>query len=234
MKKLILVLGMLTCLLGLTACGTTKEVTEDYGVTQEQALTSSTGLVESMNQVVLANETEQYKSDAVIYAALQNYAAALEDMGQYQSVIGHTVTYDEGITIDLEISGSKRNAEVEIILDEDLNYVSISTNVIYSFGEMMAKAGLNTLMGMGTVFVVLILIFALISGFSLISKLQNGIEKEAETGARSEENVAEQIREEEQDDDLELAAVIAAAVAAYEGTASSDGYIVRSIRRRNR
>ncbi|MDY3223361.1 MAG: hypothetical protein SOX11_09515 [Lachnospiraceae bacterium] len=39
---------------------------------------------------------------------------------------------------------------------------------------------------------------------------------------------------EEQSDDLELAAVIAAAIAAYEGAASSDGYVVRSIKRRNR
>jgi len=35
-------------------------------------------------------------------------------------------------------------------------------------------------------------------------------------------------------DDSELIAVIAAAVAAYEGAASPDGYVVRSIRRRNR
>ena len=33
-------------------------------------------------------------------------------------------------------------------------------------------------------------------------------------------------------DDLELVAVIAAAVAAYEGAASTDGFVVRSIRRR--
>ena len=33
------------------------------------------------------------------------------------------------------------------------------------------------------------------------------------------------------DDDTELAAVIAAAIAAYEGSKSASGYVVRSIRR---
>ena len=33
-------------------------------------------------------------------------------------------------------------------------------------------------------------------------------------------------------DDLELVAVIAAAIAAYEGSASTDGFVVRTIRRR--
>ena len=39
--------------------------------------------------------------------------------------------------------------------------------------------------------------------------------------------------EEELSDDLELVAVIAAAIAASEGAASTDGFVVRSIRRAN-
>ena len=35
-------------------------------------------------------------------------------------------------------------------------------------------------------------------------------------------------------DDLELVAVIAAAIAAYEGAGSTDGFVVRSIRKVNR
>ena len=44
--------------------------------------------------------------------------------------------------------------------------------------------------------------------------------------------VAQIIENEEQSDNLELVAVIAAAIAASEGAASTDGYVVRSIRRR--
>ena len=40
--------------------------------------------------------------------------------------------------------------------------------------------------------------------------------------------------EEELSDDTELVAVIAAAVAAYEGSGSTDGFVVRSIRKSNK
>ncbi|MCI5584140.1 MAG: OadG family protein [Lachnospiraceae bacterium] len=235
MKKFLLVLGMITCIFGLTACQKEEVITENYGVTEEQAAEYGKGLIETINDIVLYQEMEQYASEEVIYAALENYASALKDMGDYQSVDRYTVTYDDGIIIDLEVSGSLRDATVQIILDEELLLVGISTNVVYSFGEMMAKAGLNTLMGMGTVFMVLILISLLISSFSLISSFQKKKDKKAQNSVAAADKAIEQIIEKEElNDNLELAAVIAAAVAAYEGAASSDGYVVRSIKRRNR
>ena len=235
MKKFLLVLGMITCIFGLTACQKEEVITENYGVTEEQAAEYGKGLIETINDIVLYQEMEQYASEEVIYAALENYASALKDMGDYQSVDRYTVTYDDGIIIDLEVSGSLSNATVLIILDEELLLVGISTNVVYSFGEMMAKAGLNTLMGMGTVFMVLILISLLISSFSLISSFQKKKDKKAQNSVAAADKAIEQIIEKEElNDNLELAAVIAAAVAAYEGAASSDGYVVRSIKRRNR
>ena len=108
-----------------------------------------------------------------------------------------------------------------------------SADKVYTLGEKMEKAALNTLMGMGTVFVVLILISLIIYCFRFISVIQNkaagkGKKNEAEAGA-----VVEQIgqREEQLTDDLELVAVISAAVAASTG-ASADSFVVRSIRRR--
>ena len=235
MKKFLLVLGMIACIFGLTACQKEEVITENYGVTEEQAAEYGKGLIETINDIVLYQEMEQYASEEVIYAALENYASALKDMGDYQSVDRYTVTYDDGIIIDLEVSGSLRDATVQIILDEELLLVGISTNVVYSFGEMMAKAGLNTLMGMGTVFMVLILISLLISSFSLISSFQKKKDKKAQNSVSAADKAIEQIIEKEElNDNLELAAVIAAAVAAYEGAASSDGYVVRSIKRRNR
>ncbi len=235
MKKFFLVLGMITCMFGLAACG--KEVeTENYGITDEQAFEYADGLIETMNQIVLAGQQEQYKSDDVIYAALENYANALSDMGDYQSVTDHEIIYDDGILMNVTIQGTLRPANVEIMLDEDLVLTSISTNVTYTFGEMMTKAALNTLMGMGTVFAVLIIIIILISCFSFIPKIQamfSGEKKEDDTAKKAVEQI---IKSEEAAEDLtndaELVAVIAAAIAAYEGSASADGYVVRSLKRR--
>ena len=109
--------------------------------------------------------------------------------------------------------------------------------------EKMGNAGLNTLMGMGIVFLVLILISLIISAFSIIHKLEekkNGrkrkVEPEADARVRGIGSETAGLLEtssapaEELADDRELVAVIAAAIAAFEGTDPS-GFTVRSIRR---
>lgn len=104
----------------------------------------------------------------------------------------------------------------------------------------MVKAGLNTLVGMGTVFVVLILISAIISCFKLISKVQGGSSAKAEAKktevSTGIDNAVAQIAAKEEvvdvNNNLELVAVIAAAIAASQGAASTDGLVVRSIIRR--
>ena len=93
----------------------------------------------------------------------------------------------------------------------------------------MVNAALNTLLGMGTVFIVLILISFIISLFKF---LPNGENKKVEEKKTSVDKAVEQISaNEEENDDTELIAVISAAIAAFEGSGSSDGYVVRSIRR---
>ncbi|MDE6365647.1 MAG: OadG family protein, partial [Lachnospiraceae bacterium] len=99
-------------------------------------------------------------------------------------------------------------------------------------------AALNTLLGMGTVFLVLILISIIISGFGVIPKIQASFApKKAEpvpepVAPAPTAPVVEEEEEEELSDDLELVAVIAAAIASYEGT-SVEGFQVRSIKRAN-
>lgn len=105
------------------------------------------------------------------------------------------------------------------------------------FGDKMAKAGMNTLMGMGTVFVVLIFIAFLISRFKYISQFENWMRnrgaKEESVAAEQAEEIAEAAETETDEvDDLALVAVITAALAASLET-SPDKLIVRSIRRKN-
>ena len=239
MKKLLLVLGMITCMFGLTACGGTVEKVDNYGITEADAFAYADGLIETMDQIVAAGQVEQYKSDNVIYTALTNYEKALPDMGDYQSVTDHEIVYNDGILMNVTVQGTLRPAKVEIMLDEELALVSVSTNVVYTFGETMTKAALNTLMGMGTVFAVLILIIALISSFALIPKIQAAFSGKKEEKKDTTDKVVEQIIKKEEiaysedlSDDAELVAVIAAAIAAYEGSGSASGYVVRSLRRR--
>ena len=106
-----------------------------------------------------------------------------------------------------------------------------------NLGSKLSRAGMNTLMGMGTVFVILIFIAFIISRFKYIAKLEawirnRGQKKEVQAvpaAAAVEETVAE---EEDETDDLALVAVITAALAASLET-SPDKLIVRSIQRKN-
>ena len=99
-------------------------------------------------------------------------------------------------------------------------------------GQNMANAGLNTLMGMGVVFAVLILISFVIRAFGIVNKVENRkkAEKALIEGPAAPVTPAPAAEEEEETDDLELVAVIAAAIAAYEGT-TPEGIQVRSIRK---
>ena len=148
---------------------------------------------------------------------------------------------DNEIIVEVEVTGEKKNATAEVIFSNDmfLTLKSAALNPSSSVGELMANAGLNTLIGMGTVFAVLILISLIISCFKVIPKIQ---ENKAKKKAPAKEvtgvdNAVTQIVEQEavvedESDDCELVAVIAAAIAASEGAVTTDGFVVRSIRRR--
>lgn len=113
-------------------------------------------------------------------------------------------------------------------------------------GEVMTRAGLNTLMGMGIVFIVLIFISFIIYLMGFIPKMISGEKKEKapkkekkaeEKPANGIDNAVNAIAASEQEelvDDLELVAVITAAIMASLGDeAPADGLVVRSIKKRN-
>ena len=102
--------------------------------------------------------------------------------------------------------------------------------------QTLTEAGLNTLMGMGTVFLILILISFLISLFKYIPVIREKFakkgtvteKKKAEAGVQGADTSAGTASV---SDDATLVAVITAAICAAEGE-SPDGFVVRSFRRR--
>ena len=101
--------------------------------------------------------------------------------------------------------------------------------------EIFAKAGMNTLLGMGTVFVMLVLISCIISLFKYIP--QPGTEAKAKQGqAAPAEKPADQT-----ESDVLIAVITAAIAAATAAESDADGdngetgaYIQRSIQRRGK
>lgn len=232
MKKWLLVLGMITCMLGLTACGQQEEVTPFMTEADAEAYVKENFNI--INQYVQTGSQDQLTEEVWIKAAA-SWKAALEDIGNYEEIdsIEYSLDEKDGV-IDVRIKGSEHDAIVEFVFDNQA-ISDVATNVEYTFGEKMEKAALNTLLGMGTVFIVLILICLIISCFGFIPKIQAKFSKkpakEEVKKAAVDNTIAQIIEKEELSDDLELVAVISAAIAASEGASSTDGFVVRSIRR---
>ncbi|MBH1942393.1 OadG family protein [Mobilitalea sibirica] len=106
-----------------------------------------------------------------------------------------------------------------------------------SMEERLESASLNTLLGMGIVFSVLILISILISFFKIIPYLQQKkANDKVDTGSLVDQVIEQISRQEEEElmDDYELVAVITAAIQASMAEAlPANGFVVRSIRKTN-
>lgn len=169
--------------------------------------------------------------------ALDSWQAGVEECGAY---IGHgDYTYEvsnDELRMTTNAQFAEREATLTFIFDEQLVLESMTVDAHYTMGEILEKAALNTVLGMGTVFIVLIFISALISLFRFIPMLEKAWKKpkKEETESTEAEPLIEESAEDieaDRTDDTELIAVIAAAIAASEGT-TTDGFVVRSIRRR--
>ncbi len=263
-KKLLALVCMIACIFGLTACGEGETLT----TFQQQKVDLAKNLASSQMVPFLAQfmddeiaeifsertleEIEyvvgdQYGLNVDGYAfstAIDSFHSAAKSMGAYVGTgeVSYKIDGDQ-IIVEVEVFGEKKNAVAEIIFSNDMfmRLESAALNPVSSMGELMGRAALNTLIGMGTVFVVLILISLIISCFGVIPKLQARSEARKaakttqETGTGIDKaltQIAAQESSVDETDDLELAAVIAAAIAASEGAASTDGFVVRSIRRR--
>lgn len=238
MKKVLIVLGMLTCLFGLTACGSKEEQDTAALVTEDEAKQMADQIIGEIIDMIDQGMDAYYQSDATLSAIFSSWNNTIEEIGNFKEITGYEVkSGSDKVEIIASIACENGNGTVDIVLDENLQISSVTTEATKTFGELMKGAALNTLLGMGTVFAVLILIIFIISAFSLIPKMEAAMGKkkaEKAPATAAVEKAAAQIESnEELSDDLELVAVIAAAIAASEGAASTDGFVVRSIKRAN-
>ena len=250
-KKMALLLSVLSVVMMLGACGTQDPTTVDYNGVSYQELyqesaslgTALVGATKEDVQAEITNLTANYGESAALYIDLCNkWLDAMEVSGKCVGVKanGFTVTKSgKTLTTDLMLEFENRDVVFELVYNyHNMELTGVTINPVYSFGEKMSTAALNTVICMSIVFAVLMFISLLISGFKIFPYLeeQKRAKAEAARNATVENNVVtriEQREEQEQElvDDTELVAVIAAAIAAYEGT-STDGFVVRSIRRR--
>lgn len=235
-KKLLTVVLALVCMVSLAACGSSVEVASVDETTQsymEQQMDSLLSTLGGMS----ADELKQYEQvdDTFTVAAVTNFEGVMDELGAYKGLNSTDIEVnDKEYTVTSVAQFEQRTAIVTLKLNmESQSFVpqSITFEAQYSLAESLERAALNTLMGVGIVFIILIFLSFLISLFKYVGKL-SGEDKKAEKKAPAPavQTAAPVV---EETDDLELVAVIAAAIAAAENT-STDSFVVRSIKKVNK
>lgn len=247
MKRVLAMLCMVACLFSLTACSKAADTAVEALDPQTAAIImqSTEGLMQNLAAVGEEESDEliaqlNKSKDTVLANGVASWINVMKDTGAFVSVLSSDAEENEDGTYVGVVYAQFANRNVEFkafyeIEDQSLIPTSISFSPEYTTGEKMAKAAMNTLMGMGTVFLVLIFISLLIGCFKYIRVFEDRMKAKQEAAAPAPAPVpapaaVPEAEEEELADDLELVAVITAAIAAATNS-STDGLVVRSIKR---
>lgn len=170
--------------------------------------------------------------------SVEAWKDARDVLGEFAAVKEHSISVtDDAISINSTCEFSNCDGIITTTLSRDsLSMESMTfAETSNSFGKTMKEAAMNTIMGIGIVFLTLLFLSFLIGQFKHIAKFEESAKKKAApTPAPAPAAApAPAPASVEEVSDGELIAVIAAAIAAAEGT-STDGFVVRSIRKSNR
>ncbi len=250
MKKLFSLLCLAACVFCMTACSQNIAYDEESYKTVIQEDLKTLSEVSDIEINTIVSQYGAYLPESEL-ALFENWMKVRPELGEYVGVLNWNFNATrEDITIKATVDYTLHDAVFEVCYLNDNTVESSKFTVKYTLKEQfeaglkaLPQAGLNTVIGMGVVFVVLILISLLIGCFKYINKfeqaMKNKKEKKSDVAAAAVDNTIAQIVQKEEEervelvDDLELVAVIAAAIAAHTGT-STDGFVVRSIRKSNK
>ena len=228
-----------TLLTGSLSVFADSDVVTQYGITEDMIYQ----FVESWINELEALTEEEIEQNRDSDEAVATWAEASEGAGAFVEILEDNASYeatDEGFIAEIPVKMENKELLVTLDFSALTGGVAITFSAegagSMSLGTIFKKAGINTIIGMGTVFVMLIFISILIWLLGFVPKLLGG-KKEEKTAAPAAAAplpvpVAEPITAGETagTDDKELVAVIAAAIAAAAGT-STDSFVVRSIRK---
>ena len=255
MKKIvrtICLMSLCVIILGLCGCGASQD---------NEILTRKTQSAEQ-DMKVFTHELEKYRnlSDAQIQEYINTIEAykknnqiteekakmnedVIKEWHEIEGQLGEFKEFGEfefdsagkTYTATLNVKYANRDVHlVYVISKKDFEVTGANVEVVYTLGEKMSKAGLNTVTGIVIVFLMLVLMCVVIYAFNIINYIQAKYKKKKEetkieiTTLDGEETSSDT----SEVDDKELIAVIAAAIAASTNQ-STDDFVVRSIRRKS-
>lgn len=260
MKKKVssILLSMIAVLVFLTGCGAAKESnsyddellkqTSEMIITQLLSNVTEESLTQAQKMDEFAFQSQLYNlgipmTPQVYVESADGWIQAQEECGAYIEHGDYNIEVEKD-TVKLTTAArfKERSANITFTYDDKSYLQSVTVSADYSMGEILKKAILNTLLGMGTVFLVLIFISIIISLLKYVPDLLAGkrktreqkveqIEQRAASVTENSESAAVIAEESEDMADTVLVAVIAAAIASAEEI-SPQSFVVRSIKRR--
>ncbi len=248
-RKISLFLCMMLAALCFTGCSAKTDKAE-YDIT---AMEQTAEVVISSFAAMQDEEFEQYKSltnfqlnyvmmNSGLRIEAENFLVMIKAWQEGEKECGEYISHGDfkadvkgnGVVITTDAKFENRDSSLSFSFSEDSYLESMDVSATYGMNEILTKSGLNTVLGMGVVFGVLIFLALLIGFMKYIPMLLNRTEETTNVTPQ----VAAPVKKVKKvapvvpvTNDLELIAVITAAIAAQEGT-STDGFVVRSIRRR--
>lgn len=239
-KKILPIIAMCLLILGLAGCGTDPTTVDYNGYSYDDLQTTCQSTVKTL-EFMSTSDMEDYiqNGSEITQNLVQSWMENRTDLGDFIG-FGEFKVDKAGKT--LSATQTVEYQERPLTLTYVFNYnsmevTSVDVDLVYTTGEKMEKAALNTVMCMAVVFAVLIIISLIIYAFNLIPKIQQRFSKEGDAPAEKKEitkkpAAAQQVTKQETNtNNTELIAVIAAAIAAATGT-TTDDFVVRSIKRR--
>ncbi|SFG56839.1 Oxaloacetate decarboxylase, gamma chain [Lachnospiraceae bacterium C7] len=248
-KKCLLVITLCILLFTFCACSFNDEKTQNYnGYSYEKLKSLSSQYVEEIDQIAEDENYDSIKESGQLSGeqvkAIDNWKQSKKEYGGEDYKFGKFSVTKTGktLTTDQVIHLEKRDVEFELVYTYSTMKVSSFTfNVVYSLGEKMADAGKNTIVSVSIVFGMLALISVVIYSFKIFAEPNQSKKNVNNANMQDEAKKTQEVKqtmnlkknelEEKELEEKELVAVIAAAIASYEGRPVSD-FIVRSIKRR--
>ena len=213
---------------------TVADAAEMYGMDEDAFIEAMLGSVSVDDYVADALSLDPTDEEATSTQLLNEFKDCIKDAGDYQGVEDVTVQ-KSGKTITTTAIGdfSKRNIKMTFVYStlDSSTPTAMNAEPVYTLGEIMKKAGLNTVMGILIVFCMLVVMSGVIKCFEVIPKIEKKLKESKEVEEVKPVPAAPVASAKNETDDLQLVAVIAAAIAASTG-ASTDSFVVRSIKKR--
>ena len=215
---------------------------EAGAVSQEDAIKQ---ILESQLQQISAWTDDQIEmliesDDMTSVAIATNWKSVKEELGAFIEVTDAQLNA-EGTEITGHAKYEKINENTDVVVTYSVNAetqtATMNWDIDYPMGTLMQRAAMNTIMGIGIVFLTLLFLSFLIAQMHFIPDMVERMSKKKAPASPAPSPAPAAapapVAEEDLTDDLELVAVITAAIAASENT-SSDGFVVRSIKKANK